>query len=152
MFETCLNLTSTNAQRKIWSKIVPKQSGNYTIKLSWVCQGIFGISFKSILLTQPTLIWNISLGKKMTSPGLHRTKIAQGRIKPMNLLLQNFVKLCLNFRNTSLPLNYIVYVLLLNKSRVFEMLFKFVASSSRMEDLIFSKLTDSTFPKHTILI
>ena len=91
MFETCLNLTSTNAQRKIWSKIVPKQSGNYTIKLSWVCQGIFGISFKSILLTQPTLIWNISLGKKMTSPGLHRTKIAQGRIKLMNLLLQNFV-------------------------------------------------------------
>ena len=88
----------------------------------------------------------------MTSPGLHRTKIAQGRIKLMNLLLQNFVKLCLNFRNTSLPLNYIVYVLLLNKSRVFEMLFKFVASSSRMEDLIFSKLTDSTFPKHTILI
>ena len=116
------------------------------------CQGIFGISFKSILLTQPTLIRNISLGKKITSPGLHRTKIAQGRIKLMSLLLQNFVKLCLNFRNTSLPLNCIVYVLLLNKSRVFEMLFKFVASSSRMEDFIFSKLTDSTFPKHTILI
>ena len=60
--------------------------------------------------------------------------------------------MCLNFKYTSLLLNCIVSMSFWTNHVCFGNFLKFVISSLPKEEFIFSKVTDSTFPKHIIII
>ena len=98
------------------------------------CYGICGISFKSILSTQPMLLWNIRLEQNWPQAYLSPKQPKVNKDKLMSILLKSFVKFCFNFRDASTPLNCTIYMFLLNET---------------MEEFIFCKVGDPTFPKHT---